>query len=154
MKGDSMTVAANIQPIARQEIYEWLTKEAEHQGIQATLITHKARMSDGRLYLLVHIANAVDLYDEMTKLQELESAWNYQEPEPHPRIFLMPAEEGDKPGWTEAYVPVQQAIDRYHDAFDAFRTAGSPEEAQKALKEMENAKTAELEAAKRLNPAA
>lgn len=149
-----MTVAVNIQPIARQEIYKWLTKEAEHQGIQATLITRKARMSDGRLYLLVHIANAIDLYDEMTKLQELESAWNYQEPEPHPRVFLMPADDSDKPGWIESYAPVQQAIDRYHEAFDAFRAAKSPEEAQKALKEMEEAKTVELEASKQLAVAA
>lgn len=149
-----MTVSANIQPLARQEIYKWLTQEAEHQGIEATLITHKARMSDGRLYLLVHVANATDLYDEVTKLQELESAWNYQEPTPHPRIFLMPAEESDKPGWAESYAPVQQAIDRYHEAFDVFRAAAGREEAQKALKEMEDAKTAELEAKQHLSPAA
>ena len=139
---------------SRQDIYNWLTKEAAYRGIQATLITHKASMSDGRLYLLVHIGNASDIYDEVTKLQELESSWNYQEPEPNPRIFLMPADESDKPDWTESYAPIQQAIDRYHEAFDMFRTAASSEEAQKALKQMEDAKTAELEASRQRDRAA
>ena len=144
-----MASAANTNAISpRQEIYDWLNRKAEHLGIQATLLTHRANMSDGRLYLLVYIGNAVDAYDEVTKLQELESAWNYQEPEPTPRIFLLPADESDKPDWVDTHAPVQQAKDRYYDAFDAFRAAGSSEEAQKALKEMEAAKMAELEAGK------
>ncbi len=96
----------------------------------------------------------MDAYDEATKLQELESSWNYQEPEPHPSVFLLPADKSDMPGWTESYTPVQQAIDRYLEAFDAFRAAKSSEEAQKALREMEDAKTAELEASRQLAHAA
>lgn len=150
-----MTTVADNRPISRrQEIYDWLNRAAEHLGIKATLLPHRAKMSDGRLYLLVHIGNAVDAYDEATKLQKLESSWNYQEPEPHPRVFLLPADESDMPGWAEDYAPVQQAIDRYHEAFDAFRAAASSEEAQKALREMEDAKTAELEASRQLAPAA
>ncbi len=150
-----MAIIADTRPVSsRQEIYGWLSKEAERLGIQATLITHGANMSDGRLYLRVYIGNAADAYDEASKLQELEGSWNYQEPDPQPHIFLLPADEGDRPEQAEAYAPIQQAVDRYHDAFDAFCTAGSPEEAQKALKEMENAKTAELEAARQLNHAA
>ena len=135
----------------RQDIYDWLNEQAKSLGIKATLLTHRAKMSDGRLYLLVHIENAVDAYDEAMKLEELESSWNDQEPEPHPRVFLLPADESDKPGWTEAYAPVQQAIDRYYEAFHAFRAAASSEEAQKALQEMEAAKAAELEASRQLN---
>jgi len=147
-----LATTANTRPVSsRQEIYDWLSKEAEQLGIQATLITHGATMSDGRLYLRVYIGNAADAYDEASKLQELEGSWNYREPDPQPHIFLLPADEGDRPERAEAYAPVQQAIDRYHDAFDAFRTAENPEDAQKALKEMENAKAAELEAAKQLN---
>lgn len=150
-----MAVVADTRPISRrQEIYDWLNREAERLGIKATLLTHRTKMSDGRLYLLVRIGNAVDAYDEATKLQELESSWNYQEPAPHPRVFLLPADESDMPGWTESYTPVQQAIDRYLEAFDAFRAAKSSEEAQKALKEMEDAKTAELEASRQLDRAA
>ena len=150
-----MTTTTDTRPVShRQEIYDWLSERAEHLGIKATLLTHRTKMSDGRLYLLVHIGNAVDAYDEATKLEELESSWNYQEPEPHPRIFLLPADESDKPDWAEAYGPVQQAIDRYHEAFDAFRAAASPEEVHKALKEMEDAKTAELEASRQLSQVA
>lgn len=150
-----MTTIANTRPISsRQEIYDWLNKEAEQLGIQATLITHGAKMSDGRLYLRVSVGNATDAYDEASKLQELESTWNYQEPEPHPRIFLLPADESDNPGWSESHAPIQQAIDRYYDAFDAFRAAGSSEEAQKALKDMGEAKAAEVEAARQSNATA
>ena len=147
-----MVTVADTRPVSsHQEIYDWLNRQAEHLGIKATLLTHRSKMSDGRLYLLVHIANAVDAYDEVTKLQDLESSWNFQEPEPHPRVFLLPADESDKPGWAAAYTPVQQAIDRYFEAFDAFRAAASPEEVRKALKEMEEAKTAELEASRQMS---
>ncbi len=139
---------------SRQEIYDWLTEQARALSIEAFLITHQAKMYEDRLYLPVFIANSSDAYDDVTKLQELESSWNYQEPEPHPRIFLLPAEESDKPGWAEDYAPVQQAIDRYHEAFDAFRAATSSEEAQRALRDMGDAKTAELEASRHLSHAA
>ena len=139
---------------SRQEIYDWLTKQARALSIEAFLITHQAKVYEDRLYLPVYIANSSDAYDDVTKLQEMESSWNYQEPAPHPRVFLLPADESDKPGWTEAYAPVQQAIDRYHEAFDVFRAAASPEEMQKALKEMEDAKTAELEASRQLSQVA
>lgn len=143
-----MQTASPLQ--SRQKVYEWLTKEALDRGIQATLITHKSSMSEGRLYLLVHVSNAKDLYDEVTKLQELESSWNSQEPEPNPRVFLVPADESDKPGWAASYAPVQQAIDRYYEAFDVFRAATNPEDMQLALKEMEDAKRSEIEASRHL----
>jgi len=150
-----MAIIADARPVSsRQEIYDWLSKEAEQLGIQANPITHGATMSDGRLYLRVYIGNAADAYDEASKLQQLEGSWNYQEPDPQPHIFLLPADMSDRPESAEAYVPIQQAIDRYYEAFHAFRTAKSPEDAQKALTEMENAKTAELEAARQLNHAA
>ncbi len=148
----SLTLECPATPATSyQEVYDWLTREAEERGIQATLITHKANMSEGRLYLLVHISNAVDLYDEVAKLEELERSWNSRKPEPNPRIFLIPAEESDKPQWAASYAPVQQAIDRYYEAFDAFRAATSSDEAQKALKEMETAKQSELKASQQLN---
>ncbi len=144
------TLVTSKPASSRQEIYDWLNRKAKQLNIEATLLTHRANMSDGRLYLLVRVSNATDAYDEASKLQELESSWNYQEPAPHPRIFLLPAEESDMPGWIESYTPVQQAIDRYYEAFDAFRAATSPEETQKALKDMEDAKAAELSASRNL----
>lgn len=147
-----MTTTVEARPVSsRQEIYNWLNEEAKRLGFDAVLLTHRANMSDGRLYLLVRIGNTADAYDEVTKLQELESSWNYQEPVPNPRVFLLPAEESDMPGWAKAYTPVQQAIDRYYEAFDAFRAATSAEETQKALKEMEDAKEAELAASQQLS---
>lgn len=143
-----MTVINTRSVSSRQEIYDWLNKEAEQLGIQATLITHGAALSDGRLYLRVFVGNAADAYDVASKLQELEGTWNYQEPEPYPRVFLLPADESDEPERASAYAPVQQETDRYFDAFEAFRTSESDEEMQKALKEMGDAKAAELEAAK------
>lgn len=145
------TIVKTKHNSSRQEIYDWLNEQAKQLGIDAALLTHRANMSDGRLYLLVRIGNAADAYDEASKLQELESSWNYQEPAPNPRVFLLPAEESDMPGWTEAYTPVQQAIDRYYEAFDTFRAATSADEAQKALKEMEAAKEAELAASRQLS---
>ena len=150
-----MAIAADTKPLSRrQEIYDWLNKQAENLGIEATLLTHRANMSDGRLYLLVHIANALDVYDEVTKLQELESSWNYQEPSPRPLIFLLPAEEADKPSWIETYAPVQEAIDRYDDAFETFRAAQNSKDAELALQDMKLAKAAELEAAREMDRAA
>lgn len=147
-----MATAAKTRPTSsRKEIYDWLNEKAKQLAINATLITHRAKLSEGRLYLPVYIGDVGDAYVGAEKLQELEASWNYQEPDPQPHIFLLPADESEKPGWTEAYAPVQQAIDRYHDAFNVFRAAGSSEEVQKALKDMEEAKTAELEAAKQLN---
>ena len=150
-----MVTTTEIRPISqRQEIYDSLTARAEHLGIKATLLTHRAKMSDGHLYLLIHIGNAVDAYDEATKLEELESSWNDQEPEPHPRVFLLPADESDNPGWAQDYVLVQRETDRYFEAFDAFRAAVSPEEMHKALKDMEDAKMTELEASRQMSLAA
>ncbi len=136
---------------SRQEIYDWLNKEAKLRGIEATLVTHGAKLSAGRLYLRVYVGNAADAYDEASKLQELEGSWNYQEPDPQPHIFLLPADGTDEAERAKAYAPVQKETDRYHDAFEVFRSAASREDAQKALKEMENAKTAELEAAKQFS---
>ncbi len=146
---------STVSPVInRSEIYAWLAEKAKNLGIEAVLITHQAKVYEGRFYLPVYIANSTDAYDDVVKLQELENTWNYQKPEPHSRIFLLPADEDEKPGSAEAYAPVQQAIDSYYDAFDAFRAAGSSEEAQKALQEMEAAKASELEASKQLDRAA
>ena len=138
----------------REEVYGWLAEKARALGIEVSLITHQAKMYEDRLYLPVYIAGSKDVYDDVTKLQELESSWNYQEPEPYPRVFLLPADESDKPGWSEAYRPVQAAKDRQSEAFDAFRVAASSEEVRKALKDMEDAKTAELEASRQMSLAA
>ncbi len=150
-----MAITANTRRISsRQEIYDWLNQEAEQRGIEATLITHGATMSAGRLYLRVYIGNAADAYDEASKLQELEGSWNYQEPDPQPHVFLLPTDRGNEAERAKAYAPVQRETDRYHDAFEAFRSAISREDAQKALTEMEAAKAAELEAAKSFSPTA
>lgn len=109
--------------INRSEIYEWLADQAKRLGIEASLLTHQAKLYEGRLYLPVYIGNSTDAYDDVVKLQKLESTWNSRKPEPYPRIFLLPADEDEKPGRAETHAPIQQAIDRYYDAFDTFRAA-------------------------------
>ena len=149
-----MAATANTRRTSsRQEIYDWLNKEAKLRSIDATLIAHGAKLSAGRLYLRVYVSNASDAYDEASKLQELEGSWNYQEPDPQPHIFLLPANGSDEPERAKAYAPVQKETDRYYEAFDAFRAAKTSDEAEKALKEMEEAKMAELEAAKQFSHA-
>lgn len=136
----------------RKEIYDWLTLQAEKLHIEASLLTHEARMYDGSLYLPVYIANSNDVYDAVAKLQELEDTWNVSSVKHEPSIFLVPSDK--KPEWLEAHVPTQQAIDRYYEAFDAFVEARSVEAADKALEAMKNAKIAEFQAEHSLEYAA
>ncbi len=128
----------------RKEIYDWLTSQAEKLHIEASLLTHEARMYDGSLYLPVYIANSNDVYDTVAKLQKLEDTWNVGNVKREPSIFLVPSDK--KPEWLEAHLPTQQAIDRYYEAFDAFIEARSTEAAEKALEAMKNAKDAEFQA--------
>jgi len=139
-----MPTSTILESDRRSEVYEWLTEQAKSLGIPAFLQRHQAKEFDGRLYVPVYIADATDAYDSVTKLQLLEDTWNYREPEPSARIFLVPTDE--RPPEAEVYEPVRRAISRYDEAFSVFRATRSPEEADRALEEMKAAKVAELEA--------
>ncbi len=145
-----MATASKSQ--SREQIYNWLNKQAKKLDIQASLLTHKANMLKGRLYVPVYIENSTDAYDNSGKLQELEDTWNYQEPEPSLKVFLLPTDS--RPAWLEPYAPVQKAIDRFDDAYDLFRAADNWDDAKKALREMETAKEAELMAKEQFDVAA
>lgn len=140
------------KPESREQIYGWLNKQAEHLGFQASVLTHQAHMRNGRLYVPVYIENSTDAYENAGKLQELEDTWNYQEPEPSLKVFLLPTD--NRPAWLEPYAPVQKAIDRYDDAYGLFRAADNWDEASKALRAMEAAKEAELKAKEQFDAAA
>jgi hypothetical protein len=137
---------------SRKEIYDWLTLQAKKLHIEASLLTHEARMYEGSLYLPVYIANSIDVYDDVAKLQKLEDTWNLEGGKSEPRIFLVPSDK--KPEWLEARAPMQQAIDQYYEAFDAFVAARSAEAADVALEAMKNAKIAEFQAERSLDRAA
>lgn len=78
-------------PPTADEVYEWLHAEAERQGLDATLYTHAARQENRFLIVPVHLAGEADAFDFAEKLQELEDAWNNQEPRPYRLLILRPA---------------------------------------------------------------
>lgn len=74
-----------------EEVYEWLRKEAGARQITATVHSSSAKEEGGWLYVPVYVPGDLDAYDKASLLQELEDAWNHQEPEPDWQLLLIPA---------------------------------------------------------------
>lgn len=75
-----------------EEVYEWLQEEAERQHLKAKFYTNSAEIRNDRLIVLpVYLDEITDAYDFAHKLQELENAWNDQEPDPGWSLFIRPA---------------------------------------------------------------
>ena len=77
--------------MTRDEIYEWLEREAKKRRIHALFHKELARQDNGFLSIPVYIQDVLDAYDKASRLQELEDAWNNQEPEPSYQLLLVPA---------------------------------------------------------------
>jgi len=72
-------------------VYQFLRREAAERNMAATLLTQLVKRHDPVLTLPVHLAGEdLDAYDIASQLQDLEDAWNNQEPRPRLRIFLSP----------------------------------------------------------------
>jgi len=72
-------------------VYQFLRREAAQRNMAATLLTQLARRQEPLLTLPVHLAgDDLDAYDIASQLQDLEDAWNNQEPRPRLRLFLSP----------------------------------------------------------------
>ena len=75
-----------------EEVYEWLREEAERQQLNPRFYTQYANIRNDRLIVLpVYLDGITDAYDFAHKLQELENAWNEQEPDPGWSLILRPA---------------------------------------------------------------
>jgi hypothetical protein len=127
---------------SQQEIYEWLHVQAEKLGLRVSLLTEKAMLVSGWLYLPVRIENFVDAYDNALKLQQLEDTWNDRDPQPDLPLFLIPAKD---PLRKAAYERVVQAMQRKIKAVDAFGKATTLAEQEKAAAEFQAAERAEGE---------
>jgi len=125
-----------------QEVTDWLRAEAERLGLRVTLLTDEATMWGGWLYLPTHIDGVADAYDNALKLQQLEDTWNDRDPQPDPPLFLVPAKD---PLRRAAWERVTNAMQRKLKAVDAFGTAASREEQERAAAEFQDAKRAEEE---------
>lgn len=82
------TVHKRLSP---EDVYDWLRAEAEARHINANIYTHLARQEGKFLHLPVFIEGALDAYEFASRLQDLESAWNDQEPKPEWLLWLIPA---------------------------------------------------------------
>lgn len=74
-----------------EQVYDWLRHEAESRGMKATIYTSAAKEQNGFLHLPVHLASGLDTFEFAAALQDLEDAWNEQEPRPTRRLWLLPA---------------------------------------------------------------
>jgi len=135
-------IASAARVSSREEIYEWLRAQSERLGLKVSLLTDDAMLLSGWLYLPMRIEGVIDAYDNALKLQQLEDTWNDRDPQPAPPLFLIPAKD---PVRQAAYDRVVQASQRKIKAVDAFGTATSREEQEKAAAEFQNAKQAEEE---------
>jgi hypothetical protein len=72
-------------------IYEWLQSYAGGHNIHAQFHMNLARRDNGWLYIPVYIEYERDPYNKASLLQDMEDAFNDQEPTPDLRLLLIPA---------------------------------------------------------------
>lgn len=73
-----------------EEVYNWLMSEAKAQGLDAKVYGHLAKVESQLLIIPVFIAGDLDAFEFASQLQDLEDAWNNQEPR-QLHIILRPA---------------------------------------------------------------
>ncbi len=74
-----------------EEVCTWLVSEAKAQGIAAKVYKHLAKAENQILIVPVFVAGDLDAFDFASHLQDLEDAWNNQEPKPEWHVILRPA---------------------------------------------------------------
>ena len=74
-----------------EEVYNWLISESKTHGITARVYGELAKIESQLLIIPVFIAGDLDAFDFASQLQDLEDAWNNQEPRPNWHIILRPA---------------------------------------------------------------
>ena len=74
-----------------EEVCRWLVLKAKAQGLAAKIYGHLAKVEPQLLIIPVFIAGDLDAFEFASQLQDLEDAWNNQEPRPEWHIILRPA---------------------------------------------------------------
>ena len=74
-----------------EAVYHWLEVAAEAQEIPARVYGHLAKIKGPLLIIPVFVAGDLDAFEFASQLQDLEDAWNNQEPKPEWHVILRPA---------------------------------------------------------------
>lgn len=74
-----------------EEVYNGLVLKAAAQNIPAKVYGHLAEIKGRLLIVPVFVAGDLDAFDFASQLQDLEDAWNNQEPKPEWHVILRPA---------------------------------------------------------------
>ena len=130
---------------SREEIYEWLYKQAPLLDIEIVLYPEEASMEGHYLYLPTYLPDGRDAYDYAVKLQKLEDAWNDQVPRPNPPINLIPAKSPEQRAVLER---LWEARDRKNEAADAAAEAETETEQESTLVQLRVARQEEVQAEK------
>jgi len=85
----------DAQRIEFSELIRWLHDEVTRRGWSHSVVVYDelASCRDDRVRLPVFV-DTPDLEEKITKLQELEDAWNNSEPWRYPRLTIIPAKQG------------------------------------------------------------
>lgn len=80
-----------------EAVEAFLRERVAERGMSARFLFDQALMEGRWLRLLVYVeGDQYDAYDRASLLQDLEDAWNDQEPQPEPRLWLIPAGRGKR----------------------------------------------------------
>lgn len=75
-----------------QDVLNWFRDQVAQSGQKAHIHDHLVREDGDYLYLPVHVPDK-DAFGVARYLQEIEDKWNDQEPEPYPRLLLVPTKD-------------------------------------------------------------
>ena len=73
-----------------EEVFRELLLIADAQNISAKVYEDRARIEGKLLIIPVFISGELDAFDFASQLQDLEDAWNNQEPKPDWHVILRP----------------------------------------------------------------
>lgn len=110
----------------RERIFDFLESRAAEMGLRARLFREGAQDEHGWLLLPVRIEGIPELYENVSRLQELEDAWNNQEPAPEHKISLIPASYAGTTGITRAPSPRTKRVVRLQRSHCGRDVKGSP----------------------------
>ena len=74
-----------------EDVFRGLLLLANSRGIPAKVYENRARIEGKLLIVPVFITGELDAFDFASQLQDLEDAWNNQEPKPEWHVILRPA---------------------------------------------------------------
>jgi hypothetical protein len=72
-------------------VREWLEQELKEHNSEGTVYIARAQRQNGWLHVPVYVGGEGDAYDKASLLQDIEDAWNDQEPRHEFQLLLVPA---------------------------------------------------------------